>query len=68
LHSRLQSGFADEENAVPPLPFECDSTGKVLWMSQRDWDLRGGPAQLMDLVRIAAPANRGRAQEPRLVA
>jgi hypothetical protein len=57
LSTRSQSGFARK---ALPLLIECNSTGKVLWMSQGARDLLGDPAHLTDLVGITVPVSRGR--------
>ena len=50
-----QPGVALREPLAYPLLLECDSGGKVLWISQRAREVLGEPAHLIDLVLTTRP-------------
>jgi two-component system NarL family sensor kinase len=54
--SQPLSGFAPAADITHPLLLECDSSGKVLWMSQRTREVCGEPAYLSDVILVVRPA------------
>jgi two-component system, NarL family, sensor kinase len=56
-----ETGFAREEIVVLPWLLECDSAGKLVWMSERTREALGGPEDLANLILATLRArNDGR--------
>ena len=53
-----ETGFAQREPVPHPLLIECDSAGKVLWISQRTRQVFGEPEHLTELI-MRQPAEDG---------
>lgn len=50
MNQGLQPGFAPRESLACPLLLECDSGGRILWMSQRAREVVGGIENLNQLI------------------
>ena len=67
MNDSAESGFIRLRADVDPMLLECDSLGRVLWMSRRTGESLNHPANLVDVVcRPAAPENAPHAGMVRL--
>src|SRR4051812_30794707 len=54
LNESAESGFIRQRAAGDPMLLECDSLGRVLWMSERTGECLHNPANLVDILRRPA--------------
>ena len=54
MNDSAESGFFRQRAAGDPMLLECDTTGRVLWMSERTGKCLHNPANLVDVLRRPA--------------